>query len=141
MTLLNGLGYDVTFKFADMEKPILRGEEIKLNPLEVPCKKAINGRVACHIQFKDLPSLPSEVEKTFHIVTSPVAMYFTHRKDLLTLQFKGAQRNAVQVNKYDSYPGLVSIIHSKKDQPAAQPSPTDEETTSYEIVNTLGFPV
>lgn len=64
-------------------------------------------------------------------------MYFTDRKDLLTLQFKGAQRNG---NAYDSFPGLVSIVHSKKDL-SNQLIPIEEETISYEIVNTLAFPV
>lgn len=140
MSLLSGLGYDVTIKVDGTEKTISKGNEIKLNPREMPCKRGINGRAVCHILFEDSPALPPEVEKTFHLVTSPVATYFTNRNDLLTLQFKGAQRNAVQANRYDSYPGLVSIIHLLED-PDENISPIDEETTSYEIVNTLAFPV
>lgn len=65
MTLLNGLGYDVKFTFAGTEKVVLKGEEIKLTPQEIACKKPINGHAVCHIQFKDLSSLPKEVEKHF----------------------------------------------------------------------------
>lgn len=140
MNLYNALGYDVKFQ-AENEILVPKGQQFSLNIQELPCKNKINGREVCHVQVKDSSNLPTESDNAYYLVTALFAQEYVHRKDLLTLQYNGAKRNAEKPNVYDSYPGLVRILNTKPSAKQDSSSQADNQPTDYKIVNTLAFPM
>jgi hypothetical protein len=111
MTLINALGYPVTFTLRDQSKKTLPSDNMvaRLQIEKNTFIRKLNGKPVCHIKF-GASNLPPEKEGSIYIVATPVLQALKDRKDLVGLQYNGATRNQEQPNKFDSFLGLICLI-------------------------------